>query len=688
MSPGTPPRHHGATYGASASKAKKDEVAVAGSDESTEQTISPAPPKRAGQAATKNNDVKVSKTLLGFIAAPKAPLIPYRRDQQDRKAPAHRISGKGLPLNFGKSQQPPSTSSPTPASHATPTAVVKAIIASNPQSKPQRYDGFPGVPAYIGAPDVIIFTPRSATPKVSPTTASGRPDVPAADGAQSPSFFSPIVSSSGSDSTRRNDDERMTFIQCWLLSGVALSTSVLPLGLLLLAYTSTPYSSTSRSRTTWTIVGSTTNGTTVSRSVFTLPVHTYKRSDVTAVPASCLRSPRQVSDQNPLLAGAASLFTASPKAVIFCLYNNSRYSKSGRYDFGPEQLPLPYCSNIVYWSLGMDDGVIRSRAPQFDLTHGLGVLRQNMLSHGIANATLLVALGGYSEDAPQFSRLGADARAMSRFTSSVIYLLRTYHLDGVALHWIGPELGCQGAGDVSTMTRVVRRVRQAILASRYTGLVTLIIPAEDVQSRLSSATVQAVDYIFLETQLPLPALLYSLSHCTNFAAITKDAFETVPGYANNKRKICAVYSLAPLLLDTVTFGIQTEYIMSNASRYSGVDGKGTVFEMCEDGACLSSPDNMSCIVLKNIPASPDGLMRSYVFYDRETIFNILTHGDPNKQFVSGDSCLLLYDVDLDNFNAPCILNRTFNSLHHFHASMERAAHLATPLLAARSCQRS
>ncbi|KAH7962487.1 hypothetical protein HPB52_016438 [Rhipicephalus sanguineus] len=259
-----------------------------------------------------------------------------------------------------------------------------------------------------------------------------------------------------------------------------------------------------------------------SRSIFTLPVHTSTRSAATVVPASCIHSPRKVSDQNPLLATAPSLFTASPKALVFCLYNNSRYT-----------IAVPILQQHSVLVLGVDDGTVQSRAPQFDLAHGIGVLRQNIINRGIGNATILVALGGYSEDGPQFSRLGADESAMSRFASSVLYLLQTYHLDGVALHWIGPEQGCRGADDASTLVRVLRTVRQSVLASGYNGLVTLILPAEDVQSRLSSATVQTVDYIFLETHLELPSLLYSLSHCRNFAAIVKSALEAVPGTFNS-----------------------------------------------------------------------------------------------------------------------------------------------------------
>ncbi|KAL1431168.1 hypothetical protein MTO96_014551 [Rhipicephalus appendiculatus] len=624
--------------------------------------------------------------MLGFVAAPKAPLIPHRLSQQDEASGSRRSSEKEVPLEGDQTRQLPPTSSPAPASHAKLPAPVKPIIASKSRQKPQRDDGFPGVPAYIGAPDVIIFTPRSATPKVSPTNASGRPEGQA-DRGPSPAFFSPTVTSSDSESVQRNDDRRMTFLQCWLLSGVALGTSVLPLGLLLLSYTSTPHSSSTRSRTTWTTLGSaTTSGTMTSHSVFTLPVHTFTRSAVTVVPASCIRSPRKVGDQNPMRAQSASLFTASPKALVFCLYNNSRYSKGGRYDFAPDQLPFPYCNNIVYWSLGVDDGIIQSRAPQFDLTHGIGVLRQNMINRGIRNATLLVALGGYSEDAPQFSRLGADASAMSRFASSVVYLLKTYHLDGVALHWIGPEQGCRGADDATTLARVLRTVRLSVLASGYSGLITLILPGEDVQSRLSQAAVETVDYIFLEFHLELPSLLYSLSHCLNFGELATAVLQMVPGYNNNQRKICTVYSLAPLLLDTVTSGIVTDYILSNASRYSGTDGKGTVFEMCEEGMCLSSSSNVSCVTLdRKVPASAPSLTRSYVFYNRKTIFDIVTHGDPVKQFVSSDRCLLLNDVDLDNFNVPCLLNRTFNSLHHFHSAMERTPHLATPLAAAPRC---
>ncbi|KAH7964879.1 hypothetical protein HPB49_002204 [Dermacentor silvarum] len=567
-----------------------------------------------------------------------------------------------------------------------PPAVVKAFVTSKPRNKPQRYDGFAGVPAFIGAPDVIIFTPRSATREVSPTIAPGRSGGPADPAAQSPPFLSPTVPSSGSESARSDNAGRMNFLQCWLLSGVAVGTFFLPMGLLLLSYGSTPSSSTRSwtTWTTWTAVGNTTSGSTAPRSRFTLPVHTPTRKAGPAVPAICLRRPRLVSDQNPLLAGSPSIFTAAPKAHIFCLYNNSRYSRLGRYDFGPEQLPLAYCSNIVYWSLSVYDGAVKSRAPRFDLTHGLKKLRESMVNRNIANATILAALGGYIEDGPQFSMLGADSGAMSRFASSVVYLLQTFHLDGVALHWVDPEFGCRGADDKSTLERLVRTIRQSLIASGHRGLVTLILPAEETRYHLSTATVQSVDYIFLEAHFSFPGSLQSLN-CKDLATLTNHALRGVPGYTGNKHKICATFSLSPWLLDMQLSGAKTHIFLSNASRYSGSPGRGTVFEMCEEEMCLFSSSS-SCVVLKrNVPHSNDGMVRSYVFYDRASIFAITTHDAPDKQFASKDHCLLLYDVDLDNFNTPCLRNRTFNSLHHFHSAMERASTLATPLEAAPTC---
>ncbi|KAH9380528.1 hypothetical protein HPB48_022365 [Haemaphysalis longicornis] len=76
-------------------------------------------------------------------------------------------------------------------------------------------------------------------------------------------------------------------------------------------------------------------------------------------------------------------FTEKPKLQnTFCIYNNTRVEVIKSRDFLPENMPLTYCTHIVYWSLKVQNGTVGSRMPDFDGAYGLSKLRNLTVAAG------------------------------------------------------------------------------------------------------------------------------------------------------------------------------------------------------------------------------------------------------------------------------------------------------------------
>ncbi|KAL1418174.1 hypothetical protein MTO96_026187 [Rhipicephalus appendiculatus] len=126
---------------------------------------------------------------------------------------------------------------------------------------------------------------------------------------------------------------------------------------------------------------------------------------------------------------------------IFCLYNNTRVyawrnitNSSWNYVFAT--LPFALCPYVVYWSVGIEDGNLTSRQRNFDEQYGLHRLRAIADSLNFKAVKILLALGGYPEDAPHFWRLGWDKELKERLMGNVADSLHRFGLNGITVHWV------------------------------------------------------------------------------------------------------------------------------------------------------------------------------------------------------------------------------------------------------------
>ncbi|KAH8031225.1 hypothetical protein HPB51_014061 [Rhipicephalus microplus] len=133
----------------------------------------------------------------------------------------------------------------------------------------------------------------------------------------------------------------------------------------------------------------------------------------------------------------------------------------------PIDMPLDYCTSIVYWSLGVvATGTVESRVEEFDNTDvGLYKWRDMLDLLGFHDTKIMLAVGGYSQESAFFSRLGKDPSAMARFVTSLMEIVSKTSANGILVDWSEPEPGCGQRDDRTTLSLLVDTIRRAYRVS-------------------------------------------------------------------------------------------------------------------------------------------------------------------------------------------------------------------------------
>ncbi|KAH7939271.1 hypothetical protein HPB52_009743 [Rhipicephalus sanguineus] len=370
---------------------------------------------------------------------------------------------------------PPDTRSLSPELTGSPPKIRVLVSPTAGSSKAQPYDGFPGVRTYIGAPEVIVFTPRgspsgAATPLPSPDAGLDRGRQKTAAELPSP------VEGAGIDEAALINGRRCpTLLQAWAICVVAAATLNLPVGLFILTYFSTDHGFRPTTLPT-------TGRSTVSFSEFTSS-SVITQDPFPGVPASCIRP---IPMNNPNVSLPSTSYTPTrfrrTQHQIFCVFNVSRLGRAS--SMTPMDMPLDYCSSIVYWSLGVvASGAVESRVDKFDNTNvGLYKWRDMLDLLGFHDTKIMLAVGGYPQESVFFSRLGRDSGAMARFVASLMKMVLKSSANGILIDWVEPEPGCGRPEDWTTLLRLVDSIRRAYRLSGTvvgSGDIAVAIPQND-----------------------------------------------------------------------------------------------------------------------------------------------------------------------------------------------------------------
>ncbi|XP_075544954.1 uncharacterized protein LOC142579036 [Dermacentor variabilis] len=637
--------------------------------------------------------------------------------------PAAIVARRDL-YNVASAYVRPSIRSPVPArqrhgqvNRASPS-ILPASVAGTTDTSPvphsgtaedaRRYAGFPGVPAYVLAPDVIIFTPRQASSPLQaqpgePLTAEPPSDIAAARAAattddkpsptQPPLVPPPGVESNSEDQARGRARTRLRFTQAWALCVVTIGTLMMPAGLVMLSYMKTPPvgRNTARSRSfpvstvSWTHVPS--------------PPHAPGGSTSwPALPSNCTEAPQLRVQMANVQFQPNRPFHLEPIHTVFCIYNVTRFQpffdQLGQ-TYAPQNMPLEYCRNIVYWSMAVGADQPESRAPEFDDKYGMAMLRRLLgSSRSSKPKKLLVALGGYQSDSVRLTEIARDQRQMASFVKNVVEVVRSRSLNGVALHWVRLGAACRATGrddDLSTVSAIADAISKGFSANIISQtLVTLLLPADHaVAGPLVNGLVNVVDYVIVETHLlPLPSVP-SHKLCTDLADQVTRFIQSLSLTPEQEMKVCSGYSLSPLKVSGEgRVGERTRIRSYDVdSILSGRRARGKVSDVCGNKTepCHYYLLDSDCFVVN--PHS-DRSNVFYLFHARDTLQAIVSHDAviKTRRNVSSDRCAALFDLDMDNWDIrhTCKgFNLTYMHLMHFHASVEG---FASPFQYLHRCQ--
>ncbi|KAK8785468.1 hypothetical protein V5799_008166 [Amblyomma americanum] len=359
----------------------------------------------------------------------------------------------------------------------------------------------------------------------------------------------------------------------------------------------------------------------------------------------------------------------TPTTPVLCLYNNSLFRRQGGHDFLPRHLPLNLCSGLIYWSMGLAAGRLRSRAPEFDRRYGIEQLHRIRAAQR-SSVPIYVALGGYPEDAAEFYLLAASPPARAPFVADVLMNLRRYRLDGIVVHWVahGNE-GCRARmKDVVTGLADLLDDLRAVLALNFpdsAGLVGLMAPADvSLANSMLSHLGDRADLVLLSTYTTLEAVQVPAGEAPAACYRSmKSVLERLRSYADLRLKMCVSLSLA--LHARGGGGSQYPLPATNISRMAGYRA---VFELCGSSGsgfrAVEGADETKSIVRAR---TEDGTW--YSLDSHESLRRKMSYGKGGPG--DRDMCILVHDLDLDAYATPCRGKERYILLRHvLNASTE------------------
>ncbi|KAH7969187.1 hypothetical protein HPB52_015647 [Rhipicephalus sanguineus] len=619
-----------------------------------------------------------------------------------RSAQSHKASAYATPTfishhplkktHHGDARQATGALPKTHAASAASASAPSTWSPTPPRAAAQRHTGFAGVPAYVLAPDVIIFSPRS---KMSPPLQEQREEAltmqpPSYSPAERPAagrvgVGQPVISphpelESGSGGQADQDFNfgqgdgpgfQFWFKQAWALCVVTVGTFIMPVGLLILSYSNTPPAVKSSVRTVSVPAASVTTST--------------GPSGWPPLPSKCTESPQLNGSITNLYSSRLRRFNVEPNNTVFCVYNVTRFKKLSYAVpriYAPQNMPLEYCRSVVYWSMAVGADKIESRAQYFDNVFGAAALRPLITSSQLPGPkTLLLALGGFQSDSVHLTNIARHQRQLVSFTESVLEMVALYGMDGVAVHWVPPEATCRVPGrddDLLTVSTIVDAISKAFSSnSTNKRVIALLLPADHAATdTLVNVLVNVVDYVIVQTHLlPLPPVP-SDTLCTDLARNSTSFIRSLSLSPERDKKVCSGFSLSPLKVVVKFAGghVASNFAYASNSSLDGLRARGQMNDVCDYqlAPCHYGSIFTDCIAVSLNAATHNPY---FVFPKSAALQSIVMHELISRsiQRVPSDRCAALFDLDMDNWddNLTCAgFDLPYRYLTHFHASIQ------------------
>ncbi|KAH9380578.1 hypothetical protein HPB48_017312 [Haemaphysalis longicornis] len=369
---------------------------------------------------------------------------------------------------------------------------------------------------------------------------------------------------------------------------------------------------------------------------------------------------------------------AGPKIAhaksVFCLFNNSRFfsildhADNKIIAYAAQSLPLQFCSHVVYWSLGIEDGQLKSRTPVLDQTYGLYQIRNAAKDRRITDLRVLVALGGYGADLRHFSLLRSNPALMTRFQESLLLEAALIPLDGITIDWSTAPAECHGSSDTADLNALLRAIRDAFIRSQQPDkLVTVMLGHGVSNVALAESVVDVVDHFFIDTRsIKMAAQSSVRDTCKYVSMLVGQAMQPyLTATKIGEDKICTTESLSPLdALSRYSSTRNTFDIISGRQL-----GREKFTKFCDlPDLCFDTQATKSCLLFRG-PFS-NTTVRSfahlYLYSEAETIRDRNT-----KLFRGYGFCTMVNDLDYDHFGGRCHRFGWYVLMRYLHKAIYR-----------------
>ncbi|KAH6924980.1 hypothetical protein HPB50_027051 [Hyalomma asiaticum] len=144
----------------------------------------------------------------------------------------------------------------------------------------------------------------------------------------------------------------------------------------------------------------------------------------------------------------------TPSYNVVCYFNHTSYRRDEPMSFRTGHIPVPYCSHIIYASVGVgEDFALMAKDPVFDIERQ-GFAKFAKLKARYRHVTVMAAIGEDADDSNAFRRMSKSRPDVAAFARNVASWLREYEYDGVVIQW---KMSAQRPGDASSRASWFRK---------------------------------------------------------------------------------------------------------------------------------------------------------------------------------------------------------------------------------------
>ncbi|XP_075539888.1 uncharacterized protein LOC142574756 [Dermacentor variabilis] len=335
---------------------------------------------------------------------------------------------------------------------------------------------------------------------------------------------------------------------------------------------------------------------------------------------------------------------------------------------------MALCPGIVYWSWRLSGGTLASRAKTFDINYGLAAFKK-VARRQRANVDVILTVGGFRQDSADFHEVQRDEITRHRLIQSAYTTSQQYNLSGINLHWIRNEDSCEDllGGRAPHLEEFVMRLRALFeLNGRSKGfsVTAMVDPRDASQMEFFRGLANQLNLTFFRTHdlaplsefgeycgNSLPRFRSHLQALTPFfrSHVRPSARPAAPPPHNNK--LCISMSLALYARQGYTMDLP-----SPPQAVSRTPGYIALFEVCDSKINFGEKVRHvpGCIVKRTTSVL---LEVTFAFEDSSTLSAKLSALGPKNE-----SCVLLYDVDFDNYRRGCYGSTEYLMLQHFYSA--------------------